>query len=428
MSFERDMKEMTNQMDIRVNIGEDQGYLGILLKRLDTYWLSGKIKYYHATGVEKGDNTNIPDVCGKLHVHIALVLFNSTSLLSVWNHLKLSNYAGYYLAARDKKKPISGWIQYHAKMRTKLPKQPSFIVLKGELPSDRRTFDDEERQRRDVEFKSTKQQEWALKKKLIITGDFDRIDREFPGWQWSSTGRYMKQELMKQRSDEHCKPLEGTLNNFIIWGPSGTGKSASVAFLFPNAYKKQKGTQFWDGYDRENPDHKVVWIDEMSKETLKCVTGKADGGFEFLKELGDRHPVSVDAKYMPAQKIRPTQIIITMNEHPTSLLPDRASSVNKEALYRKFKIMHVADWLALHCLKCEKDVGVRRDTIDLTHEPSETIDLTHDNTDSGSETEGSELELSPIIHFPKKRPRDPRDAIKRHFKQIATAGLARKSE
>jgi hypothetical protein len=118
-----------------------------------------------------------------------------------------------------------------------------------------------------------------------------------------------------------------------------------VALLYPDCYKKQKGTQFWDGYDVDNIDHEVVWIDEMSKETLECLTGKAKGGFEFLKELGDRYPVTVDAKYIGSFKIRPKKILITMNEHPHSLLPDRAIEVNKQALNRKFKVMHVSEWL-----------------------------------------------------------------------------------
>ena len=90
----------------------------------------------------------------------------------------------------------------------------------------------------------------------------------------------------------------------------------------------------------------------MSKETLATLTGKPDGGFEFLKELADRYPVTVDEKYTKGYKIRPKQIIITMNEHPESLLPERASFINKQALYRKFKVLHVNDWLTLNGLIC----------------------------------------------------------------------------
>ena len=71
-----------------------------------------------------------------------------------------------------------------------------------------------------------------------------------------------------------------------------------------------------------------------------------------MKELGDRYPVTVDEKYTKGYKIRPKMIIITMNEHPETLLPKRAVEVNKKALYRKFKILHVTQWLAMNNLRC----------------------------------------------------------------------------
>ena len=55
----------------------------------------------------------------------------------------------------------------------------------------------------------------------------------------------MKREVLKLVNDKYNAPLK-ELKNYIIWGPSGSGKSSSVAKLFPNCYKKQKGTQFWD--------------------------------------------------------------------------------------------------------------------------------------------------------------------------------------
>ena len=76
-----------------------------------------------------------------------------------------------------------------------------------------------------------------------------------------------------QKQSNHGLKVLDKLDNWIIWGPTGTGKSSSVAYLYPDCYKKQKGTQYWDLYDRDNPAHDVVWIDEMSKETV-IVTGK----------------------------------------------------------------------------------------------------------------------------------------------------------
>ena len=193
--------------------------------------------------------------------------------------------------------------------------------------------------------------QWQRRRELVAAQDWETLDQEFPGFIWSTSGQNMKRELLKQANDEFNEPLQGPLNNFIIWGPSGSGKSSSISLLYPNCYKKQKGTQYWDAYDRTNPNHAVVWIDEMSKETLKTITGRPDGGFEFLKELGDRYAVTVDEKYTKGYKIRPKMIIITMNEHPDTLLPKRGVEVNRQALYRKFKILHVTEWLKMNNLK-----------------------------------------------------------------------------
>ena len=46
-----------------------------------------------------------------------------------------------------------------------------------------------------------------------------------------------------------------------------------MVLLYPECYKKQKGSQYWDGYDKNDPGHKTVWIDEMSVETLRTLTG-----------------------------------------------------------------------------------------------------------------------------------------------------------
>ena len=64
-------------------------------------------------------------------------------------------------------------------------------------------------------------------------------------------------------------------------------------------------------------------------------------------------PVTIE-KHQVAFKIRPHTLIITMNEHPTSLLPDRAVEVNRRALFRKFHIMHVSDWLTMNGLRNSK--------------------------------------------------------------------------
>lgn len=324
------MNSKSDQFDIRINLVSPT-HLTDLLKLTKTLYDAGGIKYVHVSGVEIGTNEKYTS-CGQKHVHIALILNNYTSRGSIIRKF-VKEKGGWYVEARDKSRSITGWIEYHKKRDTKIGPENLLIQL-GVKPVGRavKVYSDDKRVL------------WGRKKDLMRAQDWEKLDDEFPGFLYSSSGQIMKREIIKLINDKHNTTL-ALLDNYIIWGGTGTGKSSSVAKLYPNCYRKQKGTQFWDGYDRCNPDHKVVWIDEMSKETLATLTGKAAGGFEFLKELGDRYAVTVDAKYVGAFKIRPTNIIITMNEHPHTLLPDRGYQVNALALERKFNILHVNDWL-----------------------------------------------------------------------------------
>lgn len=333
-----DLSNRSDQFDIRLNISKPFE-TELIADKLDAYSKTGAVRYCHISGIEMGDNPDYSSF-GKLHVHIALILYNFTSKRAIVRRLVAKDQA-YYVEPRDKTKSLQGWLDYHTKPQTKIDPQQRLLYRYGEFPQDRIKRKVNELTPAEETKKRQKVIDWARKKHLMVMNDWDTLDEEFPGFIYSSMGQSMKREIMKQANDEFTQPLQGKLQNFIIWGPSGSGKSSSVALLYPNCYKKQKGSQYWDAYDKTNPDHQVVWIDEMSKETLRTFSGKVDGGFEFLKELADRYAVTVDEKYTKGYKIRPKKIIITMNEHPTSLLPDRAVEVNKKALFRKFKILYV---------------------------------------------------------------------------------------
>ena len=357
MSVTNDFAQRSDQWDIRLNI-PNVSWLETFKKFCEDYVTEGAVRYMHVSNAEVGD---IPgrSSFGELHIHIALVLHNYTSKRSIVRRFT-NPERGWYVEPRNKDKSIDGWIEYHSKQRTKVkPDEEPLIFVYGQLPRVRAKRKGTELTPAEEAKRKKKFDDWERKKYLMRMNCWETLDEEYPGFIYSSMGQSMKREVMKQANDEWTKPLEGQLRNFIIWGPSGSGKSSSVAMLYPNCYKKQKGSQYWDAYDKVNPDHAVVWIDEMSKETLKTMTGKMDGGFEFLKELADRYPVTVDEKYTKGYKIRPKMIIITMNEHPTSLLPDRAVEVNKQALFRKFKIMHVQVCttvkFVLSCKKSDSD-------------------------------------------------------------------------
>lgn len=336
--------ERASQWDIRINVPKEEDVQQVLTNIKKRYE-EDNVVYVHVSGVEKSRTSS------QLHVHIALILQNRTSKNSIIRKYINNMAHGYYVSARDMQMDIDAWIAYHSKRESKIDPTTPLLFQAGRLPRKRRNLSEEDKQDKIKKQRSDRAVAWDRKKELMKAEDWETLDEEFPGFIWSTSGQNMKRELLKQKNDEFNEPLQGPLNNYIIWGPSGAGKSSSISLLYPKCYKKQKGTQYWDAYDRMNPEHSVVWIDEMSKETLKCLTGKPDGGFEFLKELGDRYAVTVDEKYTKGYKIRPKMIVITMNEHPDTLLPKRGTEVNRQALYRKFKICHVSEWLKMNNLK-----------------------------------------------------------------------------
>lgn len=345
MSAANNFTVRSDQWDIRLNI-PNVAWIESFTEKIDEYIKEGTVRYIHVSGAEMGDVPGRSSF-GQLHIHIALVLFNYTSKRSIVKRFSYPNL-GWYIEARDKTKSITGWVDYHSKPRSKVDPRQTLVYKYGDLPKPKVKRVIGELTQGEELKKRQKFMDWDRKKTLMKLNDWEQLDMEFPGFIYSSMGQSMKREVMKQANDEWTKPLNGKLKNYIIWGGSGTGKSSSIALMYPNCYKKQKGSQYWDAYDKCDPNHGIVWIDEMSKETLKTMTGKADGGFEFLKELADRYPVTVDEKYTKGYKIRPKTVIITMNEHPTSLLPDRAVEVNKQALFRKFRILHVEGRLPPH--------------------------------------------------------------------------------
>lgn len=358
-----------SQWDIRVNVPTPTA-LSNLLAHYQEKWATGKIKYISVSGVEETNNT-------AAHVHVALVLNNQTSKAAIVNQYVLMRNDGYHVQPRDRTRSFADWIAYHRKVATKKNPEELILMEYGTIPRDRRADYLTHEQREEVQegVRNKRYEQWKERRELLENEDFDQLDFKYPGFRWSSAGMNMQREVLKQKTTELNQPLNGPLNNYIIWGPTGTGKSSSISMLYPNAYKKQKGSQYWDGYDLTNPDHGVVWIDEFSKETLKTIAGKPDGGFEFLKELCDRYPVTVDEKYTKGYKIRPKSIIITMNEHPVSLLPARAIEINKAALFRKCKILYVDDWLKMNNLKCTTEGCVIDDDNVIVEQIANLIEL-----------------------------------------------------
>lgn len=340
----------SDQFDVRINC--DRRDMKWMRNVMQAEFNTGTLKYGHISELELGDDPKKSSY-KKHHVHIALCYRHRSTKLAVLKKYAIKGKS-WYCEPRDKKLPIAGWISYHSKTRSKVDDAGLYFNV-GILPNDKRqaprSLDSSDDVDIDPKIKKRAKQ-WKRRKELILKQDWEQLDAEFPGFIYTTQGKNMKIELIKKQP--RPPTLKGKLNNYIIWGPTGTGKSSSVSYLGYD-YKKQKGSQYWDHYDQAKDyteNGNVVWIDEMSKETLECFAGKLNGGFEMLKELADREPVMVDAKYLGSFYIRPKQIIITMNEHPSTLLPDRAPHINGPALFRKFQIVPIWEWLSLHNLRC----------------------------------------------------------------------------
>jgi len=122
---------------------------------------------------------------------------------------------------------------------------------------------------------------------------------------------------------------------FLLWGPSGTGKTRS-AFLFdPALYTvfDQKAPWF-DGYQEE----KTILLDEMGPGQL-CIN--------FLKRFLDVYPVNLPVKGASIP-MRATTVIITSN-YPMREWYPAASLTDMNALERRItKAWNMSDPLDMH--------------------------------------------------------------------------------
>lgn len=88
---------------------------------------------------------------------------------------------------------------------------------------------------------------------------------------------------------------------YVLWGPSGVGKSRTARQMFPEAFWKAPG-KWWDDYDSED----VIIFDEF----------RGDYKFGDLLRILDSTPLSVESKGSSVS-IQARTIVFTSNFHPS---------------------------------------------------------------------------------------------------------------
>lgn len=294
--------------------------------------------------VEKGD-----------HFHCAIKFKDSLTEGQVKKKLKLTkNYNvnfSYYLSAKYTNSSPTAFVEYCIKNGSRFETGTLEVGKKNKLPPN--TDDDNK-----LKNKNTIE---LYKKRIAmaIQNDWEWFQEHDP--KWTLSAEYSKLYAKYFRAGTGIKSIQGRLRHYWVYGKSGKGKSASIEYLYPQRYKKIMSNEKWDGYDPNYDGHKVVHIDELNSfRSLE----KGMEGLDGLKCKVDRNPFSVRKNYgVDIISIRPESFIITSNYTPSELLckvEEKGFNVEMEAscLNRKFRVIHVDEWLRINRLKCLDDYGI----------------------------------------------------------------------
>lgn len=134
---------------------------------------------------------------------------------------------------------------------------------------------------------------------------------------------FKRYKHLKSKRDPNVTP-----EVYVIWGPTGNGKSRFPRVMDPELFSVPDVTlQWWDGYE----DQKTILLDDFD--------GKDCPIARFLRYI-DRYDVQVPVKgsFTP---LLATRIWISSNTHPDDWFPNEAL-VKKDAVRRRItKILHL---------------------------------------------------------------------------------------
>lgn len=145
---------------------------------------------------------------------------------------------------------------------------------------------------------------WAAALDSAKRGKFDEIDPQIQISQCRNLDHIHYRESLK-----NTHPYVSS-KHLWFWGESRTGKTKAARSAFPNAYLKNAGNKWWDGYD----NHEVVIMEDFDK-------AHHYNGY-YLKIWADGYSFQAEKKGGHTGLIRPKLIIVTSNYKPTDIWLD----------------------------------------------------------------------------------------------------------
>lgn len=115
-------------------------------------------------------------------------------------------------------------------------------------------------------------------------------------------------------------PVERPVSVFVLWGPTGTGKTHRVMHQFPNAYSVKPGRDPWGMYRQEE----VIFFDEFDFEKWTV---------QDLNRYLDKWRCMLDSRYADKYAMW-TSVILAANSNPSSWYP-QAAPLLLDALRRR---------------------------------------------------------------------------------------------
>jgi hypothetical protein len=326
------------QWDARFNVQLETD-LTQLVNAAQREFNSGKLKYVLIGGIEVGTK-EYQDDFNIRHVHVALVYVNRVSKRSVLKNLDVKQGNGYYLVPRNRSLPYSGWRNHHTKEFSKVDPKELIVLEMGTLPADKDVAGKEIVKRSEAEKKRKIDEVLIDMRGMLEKGEDEEAFKKYPRT-FIQYGEKLKallcQSKLNLKSDGHP--------HIWCYGPPGVGKSAVLAYIYPNTYKKNLYNKFFDLYDPKIHDH--IMLEDLDHDAVDKLSTN------FIKTLCDESGFPIDQKYKTPQLARST-ILVTSNFTISDIIDQSeecnvfGKESNKGAILRRF--WHIQSYELLRIL------------------------------------------------------------------------------